>query len=113
MKKIEFRLYTKYMIVGTVVVSLIIILIGLISIAARPKSVLKPERSTNEELLNFQYPEGHKNLWDNRWISTIEAIKSWDWKEIQKFWLDTEEIGVTLLEEENDTLIFELFENYK
>ena len=101
------------MITATLIISLVIILIGIVSVAVRGKKTLPEENIVKNQKIDFQYPEDDKNLWNGKWISTIEKVEKWDWNEIRKFWFDTEQIGVTLLEEKNDSLIFDLFDKYK
>ncbi len=113
MRKIDFHLYRKTVILATAVISVLIIIIGIVIWASGTRETSAATRPVSGTPLDFQFPDSHKNLWDNTWKPSISSEFDWNWDKIQEFWLDTEEIGVKILEEQNDDLLKDAFDAFK
>ena len=113
MRKIDFRQYARIVIIATLSISFIVIISGLLSYAVGRKKDTVKETPVMRESLDFQFMDDNKKLWDNTWKKSVLENSVWDWDRIQEFWLDTEEIGVTILEESNDALITDTFKSFR
>ena len=111
--KIDFNKYIKIILIVTASLTLIIILIALI-ISFAGRSAAKDAITESLPELNFQIPDKYKTLWENQWVPSIDQGPiNWNWEKIQEFWVDTEKIGVTILEEQNDELIESSFFDFQ
>lgn len=113
MKKNDFHLYRKTVFLATAAITVIVIIIGIVIWASRTEETEASRIPVQKQLLDFQFPDSYKNLWDNTWKPSIIPEYDWNWDKIQDFWLDTEEIGVKILEVQNDDLLKETFESFR
>lgn len=111
--KKELKIYL--LIVGSVtLVALLITLISLLPGYLRYTKSMKKNDQTIEnaiDLSKFMIPESYKKLYENSWAHFLPDKDRWSWSDIEPYWQDPEEIIINYLEEQNETLINEIFKD--
>lgn len=107
----ELRIITVVVAVATIVA----VTITVVRESPKTRESIPTEISTSKKfdllISDMIIPEDYTEEPSSRWYLSRPPLRKWSEEQIARYWIDPRQIGIEILEKENDRLIEEMFED--